>query len=416
MEPRIGTVFVAGGAPTVTYVPRDSLELEGKLRDYLDERYRILSLAGPTKSGKTVLVRRVAPEAVWISGGNVSTVASFWEALADSLGAYAEETRERSEEQNAEKSVSAEGGVDFVVKAKGGVTRGTGESSTKRQAYTRKRPADQLALDGLKRDRDTIIFVDDFHYIGGDVQLGIVRGLKAPVFEGTRVILASVPHRAYDSVRVEKEMTGRVEPLVIPFWDDDELKAIARQGFDALNLEAPTADAARLAHESFGSPLLMQEFCLEYCKANGIRERPEIPTKVRAPEWMPFFTEQATAASKMAFDLLATGPRQRSDRIQRRFKDGRTGDIYEAVLAAIAATGPRTSLPYDELRASLRNVLDEEPPQRHEVTRVLDELTKIAREKIEGEPVVEFDEMYDMVYISDPYFAYFLRWGVARLG
>jgi hypothetical protein len=33
------------------------------LRDYLDERFKVLSLSGPTKSGKTVLVRRVAPDA-----------------------------------------------------------------------------------------------------------------------------------------------------------------------------------------------------------------------------------------------------------------------------------------------------------------------------------------------------------------
>ncbi|MGH2450902.1 MAG: hypothetical protein ACRDGE_06475 [Candidatus Limnocylindria bacterium] len=155
----------------------------------------------------------------------------------------------------------------------------------------------------------------------------------------------------------------------------------------------------------------MQEFCLEYCKANAVRERQEQAKMLQPPDWRPFFMAQATGASKSAFDLLAQGPRQRSDRLQRRFKDGRTGDIYEAVLAAIAATGPRTELPYDELRASLRTVLAEEPPRRHEVTRVLDEMSKIARTKIEGEPVVEYDETYDTIFISDPFFAFFLRWG-----
>jgi len=207
-------------------------------------------------------------------------------------------------------------------------------------------------------------------------------------------------------------MTGRFAPLFIPFWETGELMSIATQGFDALNVEPSSSDdIGRLADESFGSPLLMQEFCLEYCKKNEVGDRQEERTTLRAPDWQPFFREQATAASKMAFDLLATGPRQRSDRLQRKFKDGKEGDIYEAVLAAIAATGPRTELPYDELRASLRKVLAEEAPQRHEVTRVLDQLTEIAKTKIEGEPVVEFDESLDMIYISDPFFAFFLRWG-----
>jgi predicted ATP-dependent Lon-type protease len=98
MKPTIGEVFVAGGAPTVTYVPRDSLHLEKKLGDYLDERYRLLSLSGPTKSGKTVLVRRVIPGAVLVPGGNVDSPTTFWEILADKLNGYSEETRERTEQ------------------------------------------------------------------------------------------------------------------------------------------------------------------------------------------------------------------------------------------------------------------------------------------------------------------------------
>jgi hypothetical protein len=68
-------------------------------------------------------------------------------------------------------------------------------------------------------------------------------------------------------------------------------------------------------------------------------------------------------------------------------------------------------LPYAELRVSLRDVLGSEPPQRHEVTRVLEEMTKIAREKIDGEPVVDYDVQLESLYISDPFFAYYLRWG-----
>jgi len=44
------------------------------------------------------------------------------------------------------------------------------------------------------------------------------------------VILASVPHRAFDVVRVEKEMTGRLEQVAIPFWSQDDLEGIAHRG------------------------------------------------------------------------------------------------------------------------------------------------------------------------------------------
>jgi hypothetical protein len=42
-------------------------------------------------------------------------------------------------------------------------------------------------------------------------------------------------------------------------------------------------------------------------------------------------------------------------------------------------------------------------------------MTKIAREQIDGEPVVDYDSELATLYISDPYFAYWLRWGTHRV-
>jgi hypothetical protein len=157
----------------------------------------------------------------------------------------------------------------------------------------------------------------------------------------------------------------------------------------------------------------MQTFCLQLCKDYGVRETFPMRTAIEPPDdWERFFTASAQSASKSAFDLLRTGPRQRTDRKERILKDGRSTDIYGAVLTAIAATGPLTELAYPDLRTSIRDVVQGEPPQRHEVTRVLEEMTKIAREKMEGEPVVDYDEELETLHISDPFFAYFLRWGM----
>lgn len=42
---------------------------------------------------------------------------------------------------------------------------------------------------------------------------------------------------------------------------------------------------------------------------------------------------------------------------------------------------------------------------------VLDQMTQITRDKVEGEPVLEYDDELSTVQISDPYFAFYLRWG-----
>jgi hypothetical protein len=45
----VSEVFVAGGLPTITYNPREALGLEARVRDYLGQRYKMLSVSGPTK-------------------------------------------------------------------------------------------------------------------------------------------------------------------------------------------------------------------------------------------------------------------------------------------------------------------------------------------------------------------------------
>ena len=62
-------VFVAGGQPTITYVPRSELHIERGLARAVAAPNQIVSLSGPTKCGKTVLCRRVLGqdrEYVWV--------------------------------------------------------------------------------------------------------------------------------------------------------------------------------------------------------------------------------------------------------------------------------------------------------------------------------------------------------------
>lgn len=55
---------MVGPAPTITYTTREEHQLETRVADYVDERGRILMVTDPSKSGKTVLLRRTLPDAV----------------------------------------------------------------------------------------------------------------------------------------------------------------------------------------------------------------------------------------------------------------------------------------------------------------------------------------------------------------
>ncbi len=409
MPTTIFEVFVPGGQPTVTYNPRQDLRLEDRISEYLRSGHQVLSISGPTKSGKTVLVRKVLGEnGIRIPGASITSGDDFWVRLGYHLGVFEDETAQLAHQETDLGATSVTGSV---AAAGAEMTRDSSDTVTRGRVQSRRVPG-ELAASNRLRERRTPIIIDDFHYVPRDTQLAIVRGLKDLIFEGLPVILISVPHRAYDAVRVEREMTGRVVQLQIPLWTPEELERIAHDGFDALNLELDSAIVADLAEQAFGSPHLMQDFCLAIGRENGISEAPRARARLRAPDRDAFFRSRAESTSRTEFDRLARGPRTRSDRKARGLKSGGELDIYGAVLEAIAHCGPKTEITYEELRGALREILHgPDVPQLHEVTRVLEKLDEIAHGSEAGEPVVDWDVEFTTLHITDPFFAYFLRWG-----
>jgi hypothetical protein len=258
---RVGEVFVVGRLPRITYNPRDDLGLEASLTTYLDDRGTILSVSGATKTGKTVLLRSVAPDAITLSGGAITSADDMWTQVAEQLGLWSEVSRSDSNTDTSGRSW--EGGASAGILT--GKRTGDSQTSSMQESSLTRRMTPSVAARKALSGSVHVLVIDDFHYVARDVQLAIVRGLKDLVFDGLGVVLASVPHRAFDAVRVEKEMTGRVTHLNVTAWSADELMEIARLGFAALNLVDPGDKLARrLAEESFASPHLMKEFCSDF--------------------------------------------------------------------------------------------------------------------------------------------------------
>ena len=408
-------VFVVGGLPVHTYNPRTARRLESTVADYLDGANKLLAITGPTKSGKTVLLKHVLRDSdvVWVPAGIAVTEDDLWHAIlerTETLTSNATtQQRGATNELTAglDVSVGVPGsGMKFSLGAKKGES--TGASATGSRTSTPKMAA-LRALGTLRRP----LVIDDFHYLDREVQGRVVRALKDLVFDGLPVILVAIPHRRFDSIRVEREMTARVEYLPIPSWSNDELLEIPEVGFPLLGVVGGGSDYVRLATEAFGSPHLMQEFCLRVCKDAQVSETKIPEIAFPSPDWLTFFQKAAKDLARPTFEKLATGPRQRSDRIQRQFKDGSTGDIYLAVLIAIAHAAEHSErIPYVDIRSELSHVLLGAVPQLHEVVRVCEKLLEIARADALGPPVIDFDKEDNVVFITDPYFAFYLKWAI----
>ncbi|WBS00699.1 hypothetical protein OU994_20590 [Pseudoduganella sp. SL102] len=409
-------VFVPGGMPKHTYIQRAERELEESLRTVDDNLCKLVTLTGATKSGKTVLVNRIysrgTGDNIWIDGGTVSSENDLWTAVLDEIGGYSDKEMEESgeSEQMLGGEAEAEGSIPLIAKAKGKV----GTAITQRTSSTGRRSlsvSPRIAAITQLRQTGKPLIIDDFHYLERKLQASVIRALKPLVFDGHAVIIIAIPHRRYDAVKVEREMTGRLEGIPVPVWSIDELKEIPEKGFPLLNVEISDQLSERLAKEAYGSPHLMQEFCKALCAQNSVKATMSQRLKITTVN-DSLFREIAESTGKVVFEKLAKGPRQRSDRMPRPLTAGGTADIYRVVLLGLARLAPgMEKVDYEALRAAIREILATNVPQAHEVSRVLDKMTEIAADDEAATPVIDWVKEDQELHVTDPFFAFFLKWG-----
>ncbi|MQB09559.1 hypothetical protein DXT96_06780 [Agrobacterium sp. ICMP 6402] len=399
-------IFIAGGQPTVTYVDRQELHVERSLARAISTPNQIVSLAGPTKTGKTVLCKKMLGEReyIWIDGGQVKDAQSLWNKIASELNI----PEERSAETGTEHTV--EGEVNAVV-----VTATGSRLSSNTTGQTHRVDGMSESLQAMQK-RNIILVIDDFHYIDSDARTEIVRNLKGSIFNGLKVLLLSVAHRVFDAISAESELTGRFISVTLPEWKNDELEKIARLGFSELKVDCPEAIIKTIVEESQSSPFLMQKFCWEICFDNDV-EKPLLLRHHHIPEsydLKEMFTRIAKDAGLPIYQKLVTGPQARKERLKRPLKQGGEADIYEATLLAIAETGPTPTISYEDLRSKLTSLLTEMMPQKHEITSALKHLASIS---LKGglSSAIDWDEDSREISVADPYLRFYLRWQVRNI-
>lgn len=61
------------------------------------------------------------------------------------------------------------------------------------------------------------------------------------------------------------------------------------------------------------------------------------------------------------------------------------------------------TISYDTLRASIREIIDEDLPQRHEISRVLEQIADISYTDSSSTPVIDWQKDDDILTITDPF-------------
>lgn len=318
--------------------------------------------------------------------------------------------RVRKELGSANDNVEINAGASILGAFNFGTKESKGQSRSSERSVTYNVNIQRSVLDHLI-ESNTSLLVDDFHYIDKETQKKIIQALKGAVFKGLSVILLAVPHRAFDPMTVEQELEGRFKHIEIPPWEVDDLLLIPQRGFEALDVESSDDLNKKICSEGFGNPLLVQEICSELCIKNGIFKKLDTKQILDRNRLGDALNEIAKSKGFPKYSKLKAGPDAKKKRMLRDFKDGRAQDKYSAILTALATLGPQPRTSYEDLRTALQTLLQSgSMPAKHEVTAALTNMSKIARNEIEGEPPLEWVEAEDALVITDPFLLFYMKW------
>ncbi|MBL4722284.1 MAG: hypothetical protein VX935_03725 [Pseudomonadota bacterium] len=412
---RTREIFTPGRFPTWTYVDDHLKDKEDQLRDTIEDGSMLVSISGPSKSGKTVFVENVLgrENLIQVTGAGVKTPSDLWLRVFDIIGTPIE----RSSNTSSTKSgtiggkVGGEGGI-LVAKAKGEASASASYESGQVELETAAIDFLQLLIRELA-DTDFVVFIDDFHYIEHSIQSDLAEQIKEAIRQGVKFICASVPYHSDDVIRSNPDLRGRFFSIDFDYWNSDFLKKIAYKGFDKANIVYRNGLVDRLAEEAAGSPQLMQYLCLNACLEKGIRDVPDSPTDLIYEK--EFFDEicrrtvASTDYSSIAEKML-DGPKTRgSDRKIYISKFGWQGDVYRFLLKALSVDPPRLNFRYQPLVDRIGSLCDGVSPSGSSITNACFHTANIANDSA-NDNVVEWDGENDVFDIRDPYLLFYLRW------
>jgi hypothetical protein len=343
--------------PTLTDVDRSRVSQE--LRRWTRRGGFFISVLGTTKLGKTTLVKTFIASlggnawSTYIPGQSLPEgAADLWRRLANELGIPT------SKETGLANSDRTTWGIAGRLSAALFPGTGTSIEATTGGALEKSSSANEsfdldpeLAVtDAFRLLREqggtVVVAIDDFHFVTSETaRRSVVLALRPLTDIGCSVILSTIPGGQTDVAFANTNLGGRRKSVRVPRWTEDELSQIATKGFPPLSVTATLDIVKRMAQESFGSPQIMQQLCLDLCEeVNHVEEgEPDQPLiELSAPaNWGGFFR---ALEDDEAFDWvqkLAGGPNPRKKRKKQSHPGPPPRDLdgYQLIMLALHELG-----------------------------------------------------------------------------
>jgi hypothetical protein len=380
-------VFKPFNFPNHTYITRESkngIDYEDRLNLALNISGTLISINGASKMGKSVLCDKVIPfeRQVSVSGVDFSSNEDFWDIIAKKIGlpleGYFTENKQIAPNEK--------------------------HSKTETFKLTKDRVINHFI------EENKVLILDDFHYAPRDAQIKTAYHLKDAIRKGFKAIIISLPHRSDAPIRNNSDLAGRLSLIDIESWKINDLKEIIKKGFCELNINISNEITEQIAIESLTSPQLTQYICLSICMLLKIDSCEVTEVKEDILERAYKYTTSNFGYLDVV-NLLSRGPLSKGKK--RNTYDTKSGckmDLYQLVVESLAENPPLMGLTIDEIKDRVNNLInDKNKPDRQKIKNTITQMEKIIVDKDNLYKVFECKD--DMVYITEPLFLFFLRWG-----
>ena len=415
--PTVEEVFDAGEYSQYSYVKREDRRIDSKLERVLTSSTPGAAVVGPSKAGKTALVKNTARVkdhgVIQVRGPEIGSVDELWNIVLDELDApkATEEHRTDTEEESS----STTGGVnpqDVGVNH----TESHKEATSSGQTRTYGRRGLRGVVD-RSENKDFVLLLDDFHYISDkEVKKSIVQSIKGAIEDKVPICVALVTHRGETLQQKVPDIDDRVMTIQVESWKTPELKQIATKGEEHLNIKFSDRTKERLAQNAVKSPMIMQRLCSSACEVAGVSGTQDPTTQAKKIDLSDDELQQViTLASdwmgkRMVVKALLDGVND-SGRVKYDYGGEKDGDTYLLTLRAIATGDPTNTFHFSELKQRIKQDCVEDSPSGSQIDNVCEQLETIANEKRPGDELIEWENEEDnrVLMISDPELLFLIR-------
>lgn len=353
----------ASAAPRETLVSRIETNAARTLLAAISGVGRCVRICGPTKSGKTVLIREALldREPIYLSGRRVEDIRSFYEEIAARL----------------DPSFSSNVVEAFIFA----------------RAAEAKRP----------------IVIDDYHRIPLRTRKAIVNRIQSFLDEDISVILVSWTDIDGDLIANDPGLDGRAPPPInISFWRNADLEKIGQQGFAALNVRPSAFTLSLITRHSYKNPYLMHEHCRAFAEACGITARPdtEMTFAVTAEKAISVFSSLCASTKRNFLPLIES---RGSDRFSLR--SGKSTTAFGLIALGVRRMQPIHAIGMQKLAENVRELVAEPARiNRHTTKEHVDEFMEVLAKSPHMHTAIELSG--DKLHIH-PFFKRYLLWDFA---